>query len=79
LNSSPIIIKSRLRWAGNVARILEIHTKSRNHSEDPDVDKGIILDWILEKWDVNLWTRFIWLKIGISDRLVNTVMNLRVP
>jgi hypothetical protein len=40
----------------------------------------IILDWILRKKIGNLWTGFIWLRIGTnSSLLVNMAMNLRIP
>jgi hypothetical protein len=31
---------------------------------------GIILKWILEKWDGVIWTRSIWLRIGNSGGLL---------
>ena len=34
------------------------------HFEDPGLDERIILRWILGKWDVEVWTRMIWLRIG---------------
>jgi len=38
-----------------------------------------ILNWILKKYDVMMWTIFIWLQDrGIRRPLVNTVMNVRV-
>ena len=36
----------------------------RDHLEEPDVDRRIILKWIFRKWDVAVWTRLIWLRIG---------------
>jgi hypothetical protein len=42
---------------------------------NPDVDRRIILRWILRKWDVGVWT-------GLKDRwrvLVDAVMKFRVP
>jgi len=44
----------------------------RDHSEDLVADGKIILEWILEKYRRNLWSRVIWLKIGPSDRLLCT-------
>jgi hypothetical protein len=29
-----------------------------------DIERGIILKWILRKWDGKVWTAFIWLRIG---------------
>jgi hypothetical protein len=31
---------------------------------DPNVDGKIILRWIFRKWDVGVWTRFSWFRIG---------------
>jgi len=31
---------------------------------DPDVDGRIILRWIFRKWDVDVCTGSIWLRIG---------------
>jgi hypothetical protein len=62
LYSSPHIvrvIKSRIRWAGHVARMgrREVYTvywweklNERNHLGDPGVDGMIILGWIFKKW-----------------------------
>jgi hypothetical protein len=35
-----------------------------DHLRDPGVDGRIILRWIFEKWDVGVWIRSIWLRIG---------------
>jgi hypothetical protein len=43
-------------WWGNL--------REREHLEDPGVDGRIILRWIIKKWDVGVWTRSSWLKIG---------------
>ena len=59
-------------WWGN---LLE-----RDHLEDPNVDGRIILRLIFKKYDVGVWTGSSWLKTGTGGgKLVNTVMNLRVP
>jgi hypothetical protein len=40
--------------------------------EQEDIDVGrIILKWILEKKNVVVWTRFIWLMIGTSGGLLS--------
>jgi hypothetical protein len=31
--------------------------------EELGVDGRIIINWILKKWDMRQWTRFIWLRI----------------
>ena len=66
LYSSPNIvrvIKSKMRWAGNVARMGEGRVVYRwgnlregDHWGDPGVDGRIILGWIFGKWDVGVWT-----------------------
>jgi hypothetical protein len=35
--------------------------KGRDHLEDLDIDRRIILKCILGKYGVRMWTRFIWL------------------
>jgi hypothetical protein len=46
-------------WSGN--------PKGRDYSGDLDVDGRIILEWILGRYGGNLWTGYIWLRIGSSD------------
>ena len=68
------MIESRkMRWAGHVARIGEKRgvykilvgkSEEKVQSEDPGVDVRIILRWILRKWNVGIWTRSNWLRIG---------------
>jgi hypothetical protein len=69
----------RARWVGNVARMVrwEMHTKlwlenlkGRNHSEDLDVDGGIILESVLGKWDRKVWIGCICHMTGISGGLL---------
>jgi len=40
------------------------HLRERDHLEDPDVDRRIILRWVFRKWDVGVWTGSSWLRIG---------------
>jgi hypothetical protein len=48
--------------------------------EDPGVDGKIILKLIFRQWNVGIQTGSIWLRIGRGGgRIVNAVMNLRVP
>jgi len=60
-------------WWGNL--------RERGHLEDPNEHGRIILRWICRKWDVGVWTGFIWRRLGTSPwrALVIAVMNLRVP
>ena len=55
------MIKSRMRWAGHVARmgesrgvyrVLVGRPEGKNHLEDPGLDGMIILRRIFRKWDV---------------------------
>jgi hypothetical protein len=76
LYSLPNIVrvnKSRLRWAGHVARmgerrgvykVLVGKPEGKNHLEDAGIDVRIILRWIFRKWDVRAWTGSSWLRIG---------------
>ena len=52
--------------------------KERDHLEDLEVDRRIVLKWILKKWDVEVWTELTWLRKGCWG-VVNGVMNLHVP
>jgi len=42
------------------------------HLEGLSVDGKIILQWILGKEGVNVWTGCIWIRIGTSGRLLQT-------
>jgi len=47
-------------WWGNL--------RKRDHWGDPDLDGRIILRWIFGEWDVGLWIRSRWLRIGRVGR-----------
>jgi hypothetical protein len=81
LHSSPDItgvIKSRImRWSGHVAcmrdrreahRVLRGDPRERDHLEDVDIDRRIILKWIFRMWCWEAWTAVIWLRIGTGGR-----------
>jgi hypothetical protein len=54
--------------------------RKRDHWGDPGIDGKILLRRIFMKWDVEIWIRLIWLRIGKGDgQLVIAVMNLRLP
>ena len=38
--------------------------EGKNHLENQTVDGRIILKRIIRKWDLGVWTGFIWLRIG---------------
>jgi hypothetical protein len=44
--------------------------KEGDHSEDPGIDKRIILRWICRKWDGGVWTGLMWLRIGTGGGLL---------
>jgi hypothetical protein len=75
LYSSPNIVRVkksiRKRWSGMYRAWKRGETcigfwcrnlKGRDHWRDPGVDGKI--RWIFRKWDVGLWTRLSWLRIG---------------
>ena len=48
----------------------EVHTgfwwdnqRERDHFEDLDVDGRLIFEWIFRKWDWEVWTAFLWIRI----------------
>jgi hypothetical protein len=56
----------------NAYNIVSENLKGREHSVDLDVDGKVILEWILGKQGVKVWTCFVWLRIGASDWLLRT-------
>jgi len=45
-------------------RILWVKLKERDHWVDPGVVGRIKIRWIFRKWDVEVWVRWSWLRIG---------------
>jgi hypothetical protein len=43
--------------------------KEKYHSEDPGLNRKIILEWILEKLGEKVWAGCIWPRIGTSGEL----------
>jgi hypothetical protein len=73
------VIKSRrMRSAGHVACTralrsaykIRVKKPERDHTEDLRVDGKIILERILGKKGVKVWTGFIWLKSETSGRIL---------
>ena len=62
-----------MRWAGHVARMEEgrgVHKvlvgkpEGKTHWGDQGVDGGIILRWVLRRWEGVLVTGWSWFRIG---------------
>jgi hypothetical protein len=74
------IIKSmRMRWAGHVERmgdktkayrLLVGNPEGKSPLGRPRRRWGIILGWILERWDGVMWTGLVWLRIGPGGELL---------
>ena len=68
------VIKSRrMRWAGNVARVSEErlcigswwgNRREGDYWGDLGLDGRIILGRISRRWDVGIWTKLGWPRIG---------------
>jgi len=52
--------------------------RERNHLENPDTEGRTILKWIFRKWDMEAWTRLMWLRIRTWQAVVIAVMIFRV-
>ena len=37
--------------------------RERDHFKDLDVDGRLIFKWIFRKWDGEVWTGFLWVKV----------------
>jgi hypothetical protein len=40
------------------------------HLRDSGIDGRKILKWVLKKQGARMWNGFIWVRIGVSDRLL---------
>lgn len=77
-NITQLIKSRRMRWAGQVAWmggirrcIQEFGGTCEKRTIWKTEAEGIILKWILKRQDGGkAWTWLIWLRIGISDRLL---------
>jgi hypothetical protein len=56
-------------------RVLVEKPERKNHLEDQGVDGTVILRWNFTKWDGDM----DWIDLAQCRRLVNALMNLRVP
>jgi hypothetical protein len=54
----------------NAYNILVGKPEGKNHLEDLDVDRKMILEWIVGTWDVKVWTGCMWHRIGTSGGLL---------
>jgi hypothetical protein len=70
-----------MRREGHVARIGEMRNaynilvknlQERDHLENKDVDRRIILEKILRKYGGKLWTGFMWLRLATSGGALGT-------
>jgi hypothetical protein len=59
-------------------QVLVKNMRERDHWRDEGVDGRIILRRIFRQWDVEIWAGLSWLR-NSWRKLVNAVMNLRVP
>jgi len=44
--------------------------REREHLRNPGVERRIILSWSYRKWDVGVWTGWIWLRVGTDVGLL---------
>jgi hypothetical protein len=54
----------------NVYKLLVRKSEGRDHLEYLGIARRIILEWILKKQGVRLWSGFMWLRMGSSYGLL---------
>jgi hypothetical protein len=54
-------VHTRFWWGG---------VRERDHLDDLSVDERIIVKWVLNKWDGDVRTGFIWLRISTGGALI---------
>jgi hypothetical protein len=78
-NIVGVIKWRRIRWAGHLERMEREEaytgfwwekTRERDHWGNPGADGRIILRWIFMKWNVEVRTGSIWLRIGTGGGLL---------
>jgi hypothetical protein len=60
----------------NAYKLWSENLKGRDHSEDLEVDKETISEWILGETG---WEGVDWIHLSQNRAFVNTVMNFRIP
>ena len=72
-NIVRVIKSSRIGWARHVAHMgrEDVYTgnwwrkvRETDHLEKPSANGNLILRWIFGKWEVDVWTGSIWIRIG---------------
>jgi hypothetical protein len=56
----------------NTYKILSRNPEGNRSFLSPRINLSIILKWILEKHRVNMWTGFVWFRIGTSCGFLQT-------
>ena len=62
--TAPFLNKGLMSVKGELAAMVGLGGLFIANLEDPGVDGRITVRWIFRKWDVVVWTRSSWLRIG---------------